>query len=182
MKSIFVLYCAAIVFGFFNVLPARAQTHESANYDESKVPEYKLPDPLEMANGEKVTNSKTWFEKRRPEILKLFESNLYGRSPGSPEKIKFELTSIDKKAFDAKPNLEKLQQLLAKSRDLRFLTLAAKLHILSDNVSGFADSLPGALRCAWAAGRGLSHNLVAGWFDSPRRPRDAQARSGPRRW
>ena len=53
--------------------------------------------------------------------------------------------SFDKKAFDAKPNLEKIQQLLAKSRDLRFLTLAAKLHILSDNVSGFADSVTAML-------------------------------------
>ena len=53
--------------------------------------------------------------------------------------------SFDKKAFDAKPNLEKLQQLLTKSRDLRFLTLAAKLHILSDNVSGFADSVAAML-------------------------------------
>ena len=49
--------------------------------------------------------------------------------------------SFDKKTFEPKPALEKLQQLLTKSRDLRFLTLAAKLHILSDNVSGFADAV-----------------------------------------
>ena len=49
--------------------------------------------------------------------------------------------SFEKKAFDPKPALEKLQQLLTKSRDLRFLTLAAKLHILSDNFPGFADAV-----------------------------------------
>ncbi len=62
--------------------------------------------------------------------------------------------SFDKKAFDATPVLEKLHQLLTKSRDLRFLTLAAKLHILSDDVPGFADSV--------AAMQSL---LVAQWVD-----------------
>ena len=45
-------------------------------YDESKVPAYTLPDPLVPASGERVTDAKTWRDKRRPEILKLFETNL----------------------------------------------------------------------------------------------------------
>ena len=39
------------------------------NYDESKVPEYTLPDPLVAADGTKVTDAETWLAKRRPEIL-----------------------------------------------------------------------------------------------------------------
>lgn len=48
---------------------------------------------------------------------------------------------FNKKNFNARPVLERLQSLLAKSRDLRFLTLMAKYHILSDNFAGFADTL-----------------------------------------
>jgi hypothetical protein len=49
--------------------------------DESKVPAYTLPDPLIFQNGQKVETVKQWTEQRRAEIFKLFEENVYGRSP-----------------------------------------------------------------------------------------------------
>lgn len=52
----------------------------AALYDETKVPQYTLPDPLVLLNGKKVTNSAIWREGRRPEVLKLFETNAYGRT------------------------------------------------------------------------------------------------------
>ncbi len=73
-----------------------------ANYEEAKVPKYKLPDPLVASDGQPVGDAETWFNKRRPEILKLFESEMYGRSPGRPEAMSFELTSIEKRALDGK--------------------------------------------------------------------------------
>src|SRR6266542_3342819 len=69
------------------------------NYDESKVPKYTLPDPLVTADGRKVTDVKMWREKRRLEILELFRTHVYGRSPGRPAKMKFEVTSLDHKAL-----------------------------------------------------------------------------------
>jgi hypothetical protein len=51
------------------------------NYEESKVPEYKLPDPLVFKNGKSVTSPSEWYGKRRPEILKLFEEKVYGKIP-----------------------------------------------------------------------------------------------------
>jgi len=54
----------------FNQISAQNQ---EINYDESKVPKYTLPDPLRLNNGKKVKNAKTWYKKRRPEILQLFE-------------------------------------------------------------------------------------------------------------
>jgi hypothetical protein len=61
------------------------------NYDEAQVGTYTLPDPLVLANGQKVTSPETWFAKRRPEILKLFEENQHGRSPGRPESMTFDV-------------------------------------------------------------------------------------------
>ncbi|MGD1043104.1 MAG: acetylxylan esterase [Sedimentisphaerales bacterium] len=49
-------------------------------YDEGNVPKFTLPDPLVMLNGDKVKDIDTWKQKRRPEILKLFETNVYGRN------------------------------------------------------------------------------------------------------
>jgi len=72
---------------------------DAANYDEAKVPKYTLPDPLTLANGAKVTDAKTWREQRRPEILELFKTQMYGRSPGRPVSMKFHVNSTDPKAL-----------------------------------------------------------------------------------
>src|SRR5712671_3726671 len=41
----------------------------------------KLPDPLIMLNGDRVTTEKQWFKKRRPELKALFEHYMYGVMP-----------------------------------------------------------------------------------------------------
>lgn len=69
------------------------------NFDESKVPAYTLPVPLVAFDGERVTDAKTWYKKRRPEMLRVFDSSMYGRVPGRPRKMTFERTSIDRDAL-----------------------------------------------------------------------------------
>ena len=64
--------------------PAAEVAGIPVNYDESRVGTYTLPDPLRMADGTPVRDAKTWDAKRRPEILRLFEENQFGRSPGRP--------------------------------------------------------------------------------------------------
>jgi len=72
------------------------------NYDESKVPDYTLPDPLVLADGGRVTDADTWRTRRRPEILKLFERYVYGKAPGRPEDMKFQVSSVAEDALDGK--------------------------------------------------------------------------------
>jgi hypothetical protein len=69
------------------------------NYDEDRVPKYTLPDPLTTLDGRKVADAQTWREVRRPELLKLFETQMYGRAPGRPDKLAFEVLSEDKAAL-----------------------------------------------------------------------------------
>jgi len=57
------------------------------NYDEAKVGTYRLPDPLVLANGKRVTDAPTWVRSRRPEILRMMESIQFGRAPGRPAKV-----------------------------------------------------------------------------------------------
>ncbi len=72
---------------------------EEANYDESKVPQYTLPDPLVCSDGTKVEDAGTWRQKRRPEILRLFEEHMFGKAPGKPPAMTFVTTSVNKNAL-----------------------------------------------------------------------------------
>jgi len=72
------------------------------NYEEDKVPKFKLPDPLTLKSGKKVKNEMVWKNKRRPQILRLFEEHVYGRSPAPRDDMHFEVTSVDEKALNGK--------------------------------------------------------------------------------
>lgn len=63
-----------------SALGAVAHSQE-ANYDESKVPQYELPDPLLTIDGRTVDSAKMWTQVRRPEVLRLFEQHIFGRLP-----------------------------------------------------------------------------------------------------
>jgi hypothetical protein len=80
------------------LLTSQSQPDE-ANYDESKVPPYTLPDPLVMENGKPVTSAEAWRSGRRAEILRLFETHVYGRSPGKPKSIFFQPSETDRQAL-----------------------------------------------------------------------------------
>lgn len=72
------------------------------NYDESKVGTYTLPDLLTREDGKKVSDAKTWWAKRRPEIEKLIETQQYGVAPGRPLDESFEVTDKGTPALDGK--------------------------------------------------------------------------------
>ncbi len=72
------------------------------NYYESKVPDYVLPDPLVGADGERVADSHAWSTQRRPEILELFKTHVYGRSPGRPDNMTFRVTDLEPNALEGK--------------------------------------------------------------------------------
>jgi len=69
------------------------QAPNYANYDETKANPYpKLPEPLVMINGKKVTSAKMWWEKRRPEIVEMFDREVYGRVPKVMPAVTWEVT------------------------------------------------------------------------------------------
>jgi hypothetical protein len=66
----------------------------AANYDESKANPYPdLPDPLTLANGKPVKSAKDWWKKRRPELVELFDREIYGRTPKETPTVKWEVRS-----------------------------------------------------------------------------------------
>jgi hypothetical protein len=84
------------------------QAPNAANVDESKVyTNIVLPDPLTLNNGEKVTDSKTWWEKRRPEIVEYFDREVYGRVPKNVPSVSWEVVSTTNDTVETIPVIVK---------------------------------------------------------------------------
>lgn len=79
-----------------------SQNKDVINYDESKVPQYVLPDVLTCNDGTKVTTVEQWEKKRRPEVLEYFFSQEYGRTRYDKIDVRYETISENKKALDGK--------------------------------------------------------------------------------
>lgn len=80
----------------------------AANFDESKVsPNLKLPDPLVLKSGEKVSTAEVWWKKRRPEIVEDFDREIYGRVPKDTPKVKWEAMTITTEEKDGVPVITK---------------------------------------------------------------------------
>jgi len=73
-----------------------------ANYTEANVGEYSLPDPLQLEDGTLVDSAESWQSQRRPEIVRICEENQYGRAPGKPSAMRFEVVEDATPAFDGK--------------------------------------------------------------------------------
>jgi hypothetical protein len=70
------------------------QAANAANTDETKATAYtKLPDPLILNNGARVTTANMWWAQRRPEIVAYFDKDIYDRVPEDMPKITWELVS-----------------------------------------------------------------------------------------
>ena len=59
-----------------------------------------LPELLVANDGTVISNSEDWENIRRPEILELFETNVYGEIPDKVIDISYKLLKIDKNALD----------------------------------------------------------------------------------
>ena len=63
----------------------------AANFDESKVAPYTLPDPLLLKNSERVTSAELWWQARRPQIVADFDNEMYGHVPANVPTVSWEV-------------------------------------------------------------------------------------------
>ena len=101
---------------------AAAEAPAGANYDESKVPKYTLPDPLKMQKGGPPITSlkmwrRMWREMRRPEIIELFRTHVYGRSPARPKGMTFKVFDTEPKALEGKATRKQVTVLFTGKKD-----------------------------------------------------------------
>ncbi|MBW3631061.1 MAG: hypothetical protein KY464_17450, partial [Gemmatimonadetes bacterium] len=80
------------------------QAPNAANYDESRANPYPhLPDPLLTLGRERVTTAEQWWTQRRPEIVELFDREVYGRVPANVPEVRWEVRSTTRGAHGDVP-------------------------------------------------------------------------------
>ena len=79
----------------------------AANYDESKVNAFTLPDPLVCKDGTEVTTPEQWWSGRRPEIVEDFDREVYGRVPKDVPKVTWEVVETKEEKVGNIPAITK---------------------------------------------------------------------------
>jgi hypothetical protein len=80
----------------------------AANYDESKANPYPdLPNPLVLNNGKRVTSAKVWWTRRRPQILEIFNREIYGRVPEHTPGVTWAVTDTQRTTIGGIPVITK---------------------------------------------------------------------------
>ena len=77
---------------------------DAANYDELTANPYPFyPDVLTTFDGKKVTTAEQWFNERRPELVRVFEDEVYGRVPDSVPAIRWKVVKEEKMDMEGIP-------------------------------------------------------------------------------
>ena len=80
-----IAYFYTIIFLACLTISTKGQNYKGkyleANYDETKVPTYTLPETLTTFNGQKISHTADWEKIRRPEIVDFFAQNMFGEVP-----------------------------------------------------------------------------------------------------
>ena len=158
-----------------------AQAPSDANYDESKVPAYKLPDPLVMSDGTRVTEAATWKARRRPEILRLFTEQVYGRSPGRLDTTSYQVLSPAEPALDGRTLRKQIRVLFNGSED------GPRMDLLIYLPAGVARPVPAFVGLNFNGNHTVHTDPgileAEPWVEPGREPRPKAARgSSSRRW
>ena len=84
--------------------PNSDDPNRAPNYDEMKANPYLYyPDPLVTFDGKPVKNAKQWRNVRRPELVKVFEDEVYGRVPENVPAIRWEVVKEEKVDMEGIP-------------------------------------------------------------------------------
>ena len=84
--------CLFVLFGMTKSI--YAQPGFVANFDENKISQYMLPDPLTAGDGTVVKDAETWRNSRRAEVLALFEREMYGKTPQTAQALNGKLRYV----------------------------------------------------------------------------------------
>ena len=114
---------SVIVFVLAGMIQSLSAQKKGFNYDESKVPEYTLPELLKAKDGREINSSEDWNSIRRPEILQLFKDHVFGESPAKPETLSFKVTKSLPEALDGKARLKEVRVKFFEGKEGSFLDL-----------------------------------------------------------
>ena len=163
-----------------------------ANYDESKANPYpKLPDPLVMKNGKKVTTAAMWWNERRKEIVEDFDREIYGRVPANTPAVKWEVVKTSEETNGEFPVI--LRQLVGHVDNSRHPAITVDIQLILGTPAHAKGPVPVILEFGFVgggrggAGRGPAapmgptwqqQALAKGWGYAVVAPNSIQADNG----
>lgn len=100
--------CTAVVILLALLCGFEVSGKSNVNYDETKVPDYVLPELLICKDGTKVTTAQEWEQHRRPEIMEFFSKSVYGETPKGEIKVKCKVVAKNKKALGGKATMQQV--------------------------------------------------------------------------
>lgn len=119
-------------------------------YSESQVPFYELQDPLLTIEGKRITTKEDWQNVRRPQIMGMFASTIYGRvpEPETPIEVNYEVLSEDKAFFDGRATRKLILATYSNTRGL------VKMHIALFTPNHIKSPVPVLLRLGFGDAHG----------------------------
>jgi hypothetical protein len=143
-----------------------AQNPPDANYDEAKVPPYTLPDPLVMEDGTPVRSEADWFDRRRPELIRLFSEQVYGRTPAASAPVRAERVEHSDDALGGRARREQYVVTLGEGEH----SVRAELLVYRPTIA--AGPVPAFLGLNFEGNHAVTHEpqvrINGGWFrDQP---------------
>lgn len=113
----------------------------AANTDESKAKTYKsLPDALVLNNGDTVWTANQWEEIRRPEIVELFDSEIYGRVPLKIPEVSWEIISVKDTMEGVYP--VKIKHLLGRVDNSAYPEINVNIELIVGTPGGSDEAVP----------------------------------------
>jgi len=114
-----------ILLAMTTVVCATFAQQRNVNQDESKVPAFVLPEVLLSASGEKITTSEQWEKTRRPELLHLFSTLVYGEplTASSNINVRYETLHENPNALNGKAICKQVKIILSNNRLAREIYL-----------------------------------------------------------
>jgi hypothetical protein len=130
--------------------PANHRDAPPPNFDESKANPYPhLPDPLLLDNGKKVTTAKMWWQQRRPQIVEVFDREVYGRVPPQTPKVTWEVASTTHETAGNYPVITK--QLIGHVDNSAYPLIAVNIRLTLTTPANAAGPVPIILKFSSSA-------------------------------
>jgi hypothetical protein len=154
------------------------QAPNYANYDESKANPYpNLPDPLVLNNGKKVTTARAWWDQRRPEIVELFDREIYGRAPKVTPKVTWEVIKTTNESNGDVPVITRL--LLGHVDNSADPDIKVDIQLALTTPANAAGPVPVIMEFGFAPGPTWQQQVLAkGWGYAELVPASIQADNG----
>ncbi|MEX0778991.1 MAG: hypothetical protein WD491_10065 [Balneolales bacterium] len=89
------------------IISEREEQRPEHLWHENEVPSYRLPELLQTSDGSIVRSTEEWPQKRM-ETLELFRNYMYGRRPGSPDQLTFDIVEEDEAAMEGAATLRRI--------------------------------------------------------------------------